>query len=122
MHITKTSIVLDDPVNNTNNPKRIPGATIRYCFTVDNNGTGVATDVKIHDTLNSTGNRDKLTYKDSGHGSLSTSTGPCSTGECKNITDTSGTYNNSTKKVTIDLADPFHANSYQCAYIDVEIK
>jgi len=29
MHITKSSIVIDDPVNGTTDPKRIPGATIR---------------------------------------------------------------------------------------------
>jgi len=121
MHITKTSIVIDDPVNGSNNPKRIPGATIRYCFTVDNNGTGDATDVAIHDTLDSTGNRDKLTYVKSGHGNLVNGTGPCSESDCKGITDTSGSYDSNTKQVDINLTTPFTAGQYECAYIEVTI-
>ena len=40
MSIDKSSIVTEDPVNGTTNPKRIPASTIRYCFTVDNTGAG----------------------------------------------------------------------------------
>ncbi len=38
MQLTKVSVVVEDPFNGTINPKRIPGATVRYCFTVENNG------------------------------------------------------------------------------------
>jgi hypothetical protein len=126
MHITKTSIVLDDPVNGPvsagHHPKRIPGATIRYCFTVDNNGSGVADDVTIHDTLDSTGNRDKLTYKHSGKGGLVAGNAACSDDDCKAIADTSGSYDSLTKKVNIAMTTPFTANHHQCAYIDAEIQ
>jgi len=122
MHITKTSIVLNDPVNGTTNPKRIPGATIRYCFTVDNNGTGDADDVAIHDTLDSTGNRDKLTYVKSGHGNLVNGTGSsCSENDCKNISNVSGSYNSNTKQVDLNLTTPFTEGHHECAYIEVTI-
>jgi len=50
--VTKTSCVLNDPVNGTTNPKRIPGATIWYQLEVTNTGTGAAENVEIADTLN----------------------------------------------------------------------
>ena len=40
--VTKVSSVIADPVNGTNNPKAIPGATIEYLITVSNTGTGPA--------------------------------------------------------------------------------
>lgn len=40
--ITKTSEVLSDPVDGTNNPKRIPGSVVRYVLAVTNTGTGSA--------------------------------------------------------------------------------
>ncbi len=121
MHIAKTSIVTDDPVNNTVNPKRIPGATIRYCFTVKNTGTGTAENPQIHDTLDTNGNRDKLTYVMSGKGSVINDTNDCSKNDCKGLNDTSGSYDANTKEVTVTL-DDIPANSHECAYIDVEIK
>jgi hypothetical protein len=50
--ITKTSTVIDDPVNGTSFPKAIPGATIEYAVTVLNSaGSGTATDVTVTDDL-----------------------------------------------------------------------
>ena len=34
--VTKTSTVISDPFNGTTVPKRIPGAVIEYCVTVEN--------------------------------------------------------------------------------------
>jgi uncharacterized repeat protein (TIGR01451 family) len=48
---TKLSCVLSDPVNNTSNPKRIPGAKIIYVFDINNTGTADATDINLTDTL-----------------------------------------------------------------------
>ncbi len=121
MHITKSSIVIDDPVNGTTDPKRIPGATIRYCFTVDNNGTGDAEDVTIHDSL-SEGGRNNLIYIQSGHGGLVSGSGPCSEDDCKAITDTTGSYDSSSKEVDINLTTPFTAGDHECAYIEVTIQ
>ncbi len=43
LSVSKVSSVIADPVNGTNNPKAIPGATIQYLITVANSGTS-ATD------------------------------------------------------------------------------
>ncbi|MCF6324196.1 MAG: hypothetical protein L3J89_07730 [Gammaproteobacteria bacterium] len=51
--IGKTSSVISDPVNNTTDPKRIPGAVIEYEITVSNGVSGAtATSVAITDSLN----------------------------------------------------------------------
>lgn len=40
LNVTKISDVLSDPQNGTTNPKRIPGAVVRYAITVSNGGVG----------------------------------------------------------------------------------
>ncbi len=49
--IVKTSSVVNDPVNGATDPKAIPGATMRYCILVTNNGSGTATGVNVGDAL-----------------------------------------------------------------------
>ncbi|MCR2832948.1 hypothetical protein [Parerythrobacter lacustris] len=50
--VSKTSSIIEDPVNGTTNPKAIPGATIQYCITVSNaSGAATATDVAVNDVL-----------------------------------------------------------------------
>ena len=51
--VQKTSAVISDPFNGTSDPKRIPGATIRYTILVSNAGTATATadSVVITDTI-----------------------------------------------------------------------
>lgn len=50
--IGKISSVLTDPVRNDNNPKRIPGAVIRYTLSVKNAGTAADKDtISIKDAL-----------------------------------------------------------------------
>lgn len=49
--IAKTSSVVSDPVNGTANPKAIPGATMRYCILVTNNGSATTTSVSVADPL-----------------------------------------------------------------------
>jgi uncharacterized repeat protein (TIGR01451 family) len=123
MTITKSSIVTSDPVNATSNPKRIPGATVRYCFSVVNDGHATAENPEVKDTLTGN-NRDKLTYAhpDAGKGSVVNNTNACTASDCAALTDTSSSsYNNSTKEITISL-DAIPANSHQCAYIDVTIQ
>jgi len=55
LSVKKSSCVIDDPVNgsivNGNNPKRIPGATIRYLFDINNTGTGDVNDLNLTDTF-----------------------------------------------------------------------
>lgn len=53
--ITKTSKVVEDPINGTTNPKAIPGATIEYCIIVANaSGSATASNVAISDPLPTT--------------------------------------------------------------------
>ncbi len=49
--VSKTSTVISDPVNGTTNPKFIPGATVRYCVLITNNGPGIATGIVAVDAL-----------------------------------------------------------------------
>ncbi|MGH6694313.1 proprotein convertase P-domain-containing protein [Sphingopyxis sp.] len=49
--IAKTSSIVSDPTNGTTDPKAIPGATMRYCILVTNNGSGTATGINIADAL-----------------------------------------------------------------------
>jgi uncharacterized repeat protein (TIGR01451 family) len=51
LEIIKSSCVLSDLVNGTLNPKRIPGATLRYAFEVTNKGSATASNVLLSDTL-----------------------------------------------------------------------
>lgn len=52
--IAKTSSIVSDPVNGTSNPKAIPGATMRYCLLVTNNGSATATGINVTDPLPAT--------------------------------------------------------------------
>ncbi len=49
--LTKGSCVIWDPVNTTTNPKRIPGAVVRYTLQVANTGSQDATGVSASDAL-----------------------------------------------------------------------
>ena len=114
MHITKTSIVLNDPVNAGSNPKRIPGATIRYCFTVDNDGTGDADDATISDSLTGDG-KDNLTYVGAG-GKVQADSSAC---DCNSaMTDATVSHNNDDVNITLGTITPSQRG---CAYIETTI-
>ena len=49
--VTKSSLVISDPVNLGVNPKAIPGATVRYTITVTNTGSAAATNVVLVDDI-----------------------------------------------------------------------
>ena len=49
--VTKTSTVVSDPLNNTTNPKRIPGARVRYTITASNSGSAAAQNVVMTDPI-----------------------------------------------------------------------
>jgi len=119
MSIKKNSIVLSDPVNNENKPKRIPGAIVRYCFTVDNNGTGDSSDSTIHDSFTGNG-KDNLIYIKSGSLVQNIST-PC---DCQGITATNGTVSGTDVSIDIGTVKGTRdsAHSRGCAYIEAEIK
>lgn len=49
--VTKSSAVISDPVNGGTNPKRIPGAVVRYTISVSNSGAAQADNLALTDTL-----------------------------------------------------------------------
>ncbi len=51
---SKVSFVMSDPLNGTNNPKFIPGATVEYCIMVSNSGSATLTAVTMDDPLPAT--------------------------------------------------------------------
>ncbi|HIO92709.1 MAG TPA: hypothetical protein EYG68_07675 [Leucothrix mucor] len=53
MQLSKTSRVISDPINQTSNPKRIPGAIVRYTITAENAHATAAENVVIGDNLSS---------------------------------------------------------------------
>lgn len=49
--VLKSSVILEDPVNGTTNPKAMPGARLRYCILMSNTGTSAAENISASDTL-----------------------------------------------------------------------
>jgi uncharacterized repeat protein (TIGR01451 family) len=49
--LVKSVAILSDPVNNTTNPKAIPGAVVEYTLTITNSGLIAATDVVLSDAV-----------------------------------------------------------------------
>jgi hypothetical protein len=50
--VTKASVVISDPTNNTTNPKAIPGAVVEYTITISNaSGAATASSVTFTDSL-----------------------------------------------------------------------
>lgn len=119
MSITKTSIVTSDPVNLTTNPKRIPGSTVRYCFTVDNTGIANADNATVNDSLTDTG-KDNLTYVNSGSVVQDIATN-CN---CAGITVTNGSISGTDVTINIGTLTGTNATttSRGCAYIEAMIK
>jgi len=120
LKIEKTSIVLNDPVNGETNPKRIPGATIRYCFKVDNTGEGNAKNSIIKDSLSGNG-KDNLTYIKSGAMLQDISTN-C---DCKSssMDDSKGSINGNNVQINLDEITGSHIlqKSRACAYIETTV-
>lgn len=50
IEVLKSSSVLNDLISSAN-PKAIPGATIRYCISISNNGAAAATSVAVQDPI-----------------------------------------------------------------------
>ncbi|MAM40323.1 MAG: hypothetical protein CL949_17885 [Erythrobacter sp.] len=50
--VSKTSRIISDPINDTTNPKAIPGAVVEYCIVVSNaSGGATATGIDVTDSL-----------------------------------------------------------------------
>lgn len=120
MSIAKTSCVINDSVNGSTNPKRIPGATVRYAIQVSNSAEGSAENVIVDDTLNS--NFDYTTIRN-----LQIQNGACN---CLGVTSA----NNNPPPGTGNGVHPIKLNfgtvaggtvgnpTQECGYFEVDIK
>ena len=87
MIVKKTSSVVSDPTNNTTNPKRIPGAVVRYTITATNNSAIYAEGIVAKDNLNN----QIVTLGDiNWHGNLKVQSPNINGGAWKSLTDSSG--------------------------------
>lgn len=114
----KTSMVISDELGSAT-PHRIPGATVRYCFDINNTGSTTAQKVRLTEDL-TVDNKDDLDYVKSGI--IIQDIGTC---DCTALTDTSGTATASSTAVYIpedangiDIA----ANKQACGYLEAVVK
>jgi len=115
--VTKTSCVISDPVNDTTNPKRIPGAIIRYMFDIHNTGTGNMSDANITDTISNNLSVDINnihTKKDENQ------TDACSCSTEPN-TDISGDTTVDNQDVTIEHINVENGGKHTCVSIETEV-
>jgi len=115
MNITKSSCVIDDPVNDTTSPKRIPGATIRYAVEVKNGGVGPAEDVMVEDNLSSLFNESTIR-------NLQIQNSVC---DCEGVTSASNNgpdgSGDGENPVKLDF-DTVDAGTTECGYFEVEVR
>ena len=113
MSILKTSIILSDGISSSN-PKRIPGAVIRYCFDIRNVGAANADNVAISDTLPT-----NIGYVKAGQVIQDISVN-CN---CNSISDSSGTATGQDVSVSIGTITGTSNTSTakSCAYIEATI-
>ena len=119
--VSKNSIVVSDPVNGTTNPKRIPGAVVRYCYIVENAAGGAeATGALITDILNpdvlDLSASTVVTYSGSG-------TCTCDAADA-DITGNNGALGqnpNAQGEVKVDF-DTVAGGTTECAYVSATIK
>jgi hypothetical protein len=119
--VSKDSIVVSDPVNGTTNPKRIPGAIVRYCYIVTNAvGGAQATGALVTDTLDQTvldtTGQSVATYSGAG-------TCDCNSAEA-DITGSNGALGqdpNAQGVVKVDF-DTVDGGTTECAYVSATIK
>ena len=51
LSVFKTSTIVSDPTNETNNPVAIPGAILSYCILIENTGSAAASNIVANDTI-----------------------------------------------------------------------
>lgn len=121
MSITKVSVVISDPFNDTTNPKRIPGAVVRYCFTVENSGGADAAVANITDDIDET----KYTIDTLDNNSIRIYDGAdafdCATAQNLTTNGNTGTVDTTTGAIKIVLNGVKQGKS-KSAYFDLVLK
>ena len=115
MNISKSSCVISDPINSTDNPKRIPGATVRYSFEVSNQGDGQADNVLAQDTI--TDEFDETTIRNL---KIDGSNG-CNCLSPISVEENGANGGVDGNKITLDFATVI-ATSVECGYFEVDIR
>jgi len=118
--LSKESCVLSDLINGTVNPKRIPGATIRYAIEVKNEGSSSASDVKMSDTLGTDFDGTSIV-------NLQIQSGVC---DCLGVTSASNNGVNGTadgvNPIVLDFGDVLGGSvatpMIECGYFEVQLK
>jgi len=91
--VAKVSTIISDPINNSTNPKMIPGAVVEYCIQISNAAGGAsATNISVSDVLPAE------TSYNSGFGILTGGTVAGAT--CSGGAAGSGSYNAGTRTVS----------------------
>jgi len=119
IELSKSSCVIKDPVNATTNPKRIPGATIRYALEVRNRSASI-TNVVVEDDLDSLFDYTTLQY-------LQIQEGSC---DCLGVASASNNGANGTaagiNPVRLDFgtigAGTIETPQIKCGYFEVNLK
>lgn len=117
--VNKSSCVLSDPINNTNNPKRIPGATIRYAIEVTNRNAPV-NNVIVEDNLDNSFDYSSINY-------LQIQSGLC---DCLGVTSANNNGSNgstpSQNPIRLDFGTiargRTNSPSVECGYFEVNIQ
>ncbi len=116
LSVVKSSCVVSDPVNNTTNPKRIPGAVIRYMFDITNSGSAKVSGLKINDSLNA--NLDLSNSKSSAKKDEDVDSCSCSNEPSTSISADTTVNKQDISINNIDISSSKHA----CVSFEVEIK
>jgi len=120
LSVTKTSCIISDPVNGTTNPKRIPGAVLRYQIQVSNTGTSDATSVTVTDLIPSEFGTSAANLDIRTDVCPAISSGVCGT-KTGTVETNAGTTGAGTSSVTLDY-DGVAAGVNNCGYIEVTIQ
>jgi hypothetical protein len=113
--ITKSSCVINDPVNSASNPKRIPSATIRYAVEVVYAGGIVLSDVKAEDNVSTSFDETTITNLKIDGSHACNCLSPTSAGANGSNGGVSG------NMVTLDF-DTVAPGATECGYFEVQIK
>ncbi len=118
--VSKNSVVLSDLVNGTTNPKRIPGATVRYCYIVANAAGGAdASGAIVSDTLDAS----VLSFNGA-QVAMYTGSGTCDCATMTDITTTNGANGQDPDAqgvLKVDF-DTVAGGETKCGYITATIK
>ncbi|MBN2824863.1 MAG: hypothetical protein JXQ76_06035 [Campylobacterales bacterium] len=117
MSITKTSCVISDPRNGTNNPKRIPSAVVRYAIQVTNAGGSQADGVSVNDVLPA-----EVTFNSAPTRSPIVVTESCNCAS-PGLTSNGGSVTNASDTITINYGSVVATagSNVECAYFEVTI-